>query len=274
MTATKSLILIADYGVDSLATTEAILAVRRRTTIPFSADTVASRPFNTLHTGFLADQLQRGFPQGEGRNTVFYLNTDPRTQTTEATIAAAGSSLVVAELRNGAIIVTPNAGYCLSYVKGSIIRLAEINVAAAGSQFRSRDIFPIAVAHALSETLAGITGKELSIDTIPDPPKAFTVLHIDNYGNIKTSFTHRAFEAGGMVWGGAVRVRLAGVTMDATVSPTIFGSIPGKLVLAPGSSGDQENPFFELSIRYDGDCRISAGSSFGWPEPGSVLEIN
>jgi S-adenosylmethionine hydrolase len=266
----RSLVFIADYGSDPLAVTEAMVAIRRQTTTEFSVDVVASRPFNTVHTGFLLEQIQRGFGK-DGARAVFFLNTDPRTQTTEATVAAAGSPLVAAQLQNGAWIITPNAGHCLSFVRAQVVRLAEIHVAADGSQFRSRDIFPRAVAAALDGTLATLLGSDLSLTTIPLPPNEPTVLHCDNYGNVKTSWTQRALAALGCAWGDEVRVRIGSREFRAPMLQTIFADRPGRMVLAPGSSGDEEAPYFELSVRFSGDASVSAAAEFGWPEPGTPV---
>ncbi|MBI4142262.1 SAM-dependent chlorinase/fluorinase [Candidatus Uhrbacteria bacterium] len=266
----RPLIFIADYGTDPLAVTEAIIAVRQYARAAFSVDVVASRPFNTVHTGFLLDQLQRGFGK-DGARAVFYLNTDPRTQTTEATVAAAGSPLVAAQLQNGAWVITPNAGHCLSFVRGTIARLATIHVAADGSQFRSRDVFPLAVAAALDGTLPSLFGSDLPHSTIPPLPDDPIVLHCDNYGNIKTSLTQRILSTLGCSWGDEVRVRIGGHEFRVPMLPTIFSDRPGRMVLAPGSSGDPAHPYFEISVRFNGDAAASAAAKFGWPEPGTPV---
>ncbi|MDO8622266.1 MAG: SAM-dependent chlorinase/fluorinase [bacterium] len=266
----RSLIFIADYGTDPLAVTEAMIAIRQHARATFSVDVVASRPFNTVHTGFLLDQLQRGFG-ADGTHAVFYLNTDPRTQTTAATVAAAGSPLVAAQLQNGAWVITPNAGHCLSFVRGAIARLAAIHVAADGSQFRSRDVFPRAVAAALDEALTPLLGSDLPLSTIPSLSDEPVVLHYDNYGNVKTSCTQRTLSALGCSWGDEVRVRIGGHEFRVPMLQTIFADRPGRMVLAPGSSGDVGAPYFELSVRFSGDASVSAAAEFGWPEPGTPV---
>jgi len=269
----KSLILIADYCTDSLATTEAILAIHRHAQIPCRTQSVASRPFNTIHTGFLLAQLTQHLSPIEAKNTVFFLNTDPRTHTINATKGAEGAPLVAAWLKNGIIIITPNAGYCLSLVKNEIKKLSAVKVPADGSQFRSRDIFPRVVAAALKKSLSSSTLKPITLTTIPELPTGFMVFHNDNYGNIKTSLTLTDFAKLKLKWGDRVEINLNHKKSSAKVLPTIFADGPGTLVLAPGSSGDPKNPYCELSWRFNGDPNKSAASIFNWPEPGTFIKI-
>ncbi|MFH1430440.1 MAG: hypothetical protein ABIG71_02865 [Candidatus Uhrbacteria bacterium] len=269
----QHLILIADYGDDDLASTEAVLATRRQTTVDFTVDVVATRPFNTIHTAFLLDQLHRGVPSDRGSEYTFFLNTDPRTQTEDGVHAAEGAPLVIATLDSGVRVVTPNAGLCLSLVRNRITSLALAHCDAAGSQFRSRDLFPTVVAAILNGDTASVTGNLLSIERVPTMPPDFVLLHTDNYGNMKTSFTARDREKLGLTWGAEVQVHFAGKSMRVPVVENIFAKPAGTLVFAPGSSGDPANPFFEFSLRYSGNCTSSAASIFGNPEPGSDIEF-
>lgn len=270
----KKLIFIADYCADPLATNEALLAIRRHTKKPFEVNTVAARPFNTLSTGFLLEQLSRRLSPAEAKNTVFFLNTDPRIHTTGATDDAEGASLVAAFLKNGAVVLATNSGWCLSFAKHFIQRVAEVRVSKKGSQFRSRDIFPPVVAAALTGSLSSKCLKPLATNSIPERPDEHVVLHVDNYGNIKLSLTKRDLEGFGIGWGDWTGVRIGkGKPVRARVLPTIFADGPGTLVIAPGSSGDPRNPYCELSVRFDGDHKRSAASLFGWPDPGTKLQI-
>lgn len=270
----RHLILIADYGTDSLATTEAVAAIRRSTTQPFSLDVVAARPFNTLHTGFLLAQLHEHLLPNRGAETIFYLNTDPRTQTSKGVERAEGSPLVHGTFSSGAQVVTPLAGHCLSLVKPHVTQLHIIPSKAAGSQFRSRDLFPQIVARAIDGTVAKLFGESVGSGRIPDVPNGYHVLHIDNYGNIKTSFTERDRAALHIAWEMEVRIHLADGDVRVPVVENIFARPAGTLVFAPGSSGDPTNPYFELSVRFAGDPQQSAGAVFHWPEPGSTLRVH
>lgn len=269
----KTIVLIADYGTDSLAVGEVCLSLYRHLASPLPIQVVASRPFNTVHTGFLLDQLQRHLPAGEGANYVFFLNTDPRTHTEAETSNAEGSPLYVAELANGVRVVTPNAGYCLSFVKGSIAKLWKAKCPADGTQFRSRDLFPRIVA-AVADGAAAELQEPAQVDVVPDRPAGFLVLHTDNYGNIKTSFTKAEADRLGLSWGDSVVVSMSQREFLVPLRQTIFADKPGELVFAPGSSGDPADPCLELSVRYAGSVEAaSAGQLFGFPEPGTAIKI-
>jgi S-adenosylmethionine hydrolase len=271
----KSLIFIADYGDDSLATSEALSAIRQHAVVPFVAEIVHARPFNTVHTGFLLEQLSRGITKEQGRDTVFFLNTDPRIQTKELVQDAKGAPLYAAFLDNDSVVITPNAGYCLSFVKERIIKLVEVNVSAAGTQFRSRDIFAKTVAKALDGKLQEDLGQEISIvDHVLDRFQESIVLHVDNYGNIKTSITQQVLQQQGIGMGDTVEVSIAGKQDNMKVGNTIFSVAPGSLVFAPGSSGDKSSPYFEASLRFDGESfSQSASQVFGNPDPGAVVKV-
>lgn len=270
----KSIFLIADYGSDDLATTEVVSALRNLLSEPVFIERVAARAFNTLNTGFLLEQLERGLSSDQASQAVFFLNTDPRTHTKDVAAKAEGSGLYAAVLESGATVISPNAGYCLSFIKEKIEKLSVVNLPAAGTQFRSRDIFPHAVVPAVEGRLEEVLGTEVSLDLIPDLPKGFFVLHNDNYGNIKTSYTKRDLEEARYSEGDIIRVLIGSKEYEACIASTIFTIPPGNLVCAPGSSGDPQNPYIETSLRYNGNPKESAAVLFDWPEPGTTVIIN
>lgn len=272
----KSLIFIPDYGEDSLAVAEALEHVRRFAGGSFFVRTVAARPFNTIHTSFLLQQLNWALDKEEAKETIFYLNTDPRTHTKEVAHAAAGSPLVAAFLKNKAVVLSPNAEFCLSLVKGDIEKLYEVRVAADGSQFRSRDVFTIAVGQALKGDITSLLGAELSPDAnISALPEGIFVLHSDNYGNIKMFLQKGALDTQGIREGEEVTVSMNGKKISGIrVASTIFTVPVGTVVLAPGSSGPKEDPYFEISLRFNGDASQSAAALFGRPEPGTTVSIS
>jgi len=271
----KSLIFITDYGSDALATSEVLQGIRRFVEASFFAHVVPTRPFNTIHTSFLLEQLYRGMDKDQALQTVFFLNTDPRIHTKEAIQAAGGAPLVAAYLRSGAVVITPNSGYCLSFVKQAIEKLVKINVAADGTQFRSRDIFALVVAKALIGNLASLFEKELSIvDTVPELPSGTFLLHTDNYGNMKLFLQKEALELQKIYEGDEISIQVGQKRVGGIrVAFNIFAVVPGSMVLAPGSSGPKDNPYYELSVRFDGDSKKSAASLFEWPDPGTSISF-
>ena len=103
---------------------------------------------------------------------------------------------------------------------------------AAGSQFRSRDLFPQAaasIALGRPEALA----EAIHPTDIPEVP-AQRIAYIDGYGNLKTTIL---FHANAMAPGTIVRVRIGQAEQRALISDGSFAVEPGQLALAPGSSG-------------------------------------
>lgn len=271
----KQIVFIADYNDDTLAMSEAMLAVRQlvQKSPNITITPIASRPFNTVHTGFLLAQCNRHLSSAQAKETIFYVNTDPRTHTKKATVAAAGSPLLIAILNNGARVVTPNAGHCLSFVKKDITHLYKAPVSDRGSQFRSRDVFPKAVAGVVDGTIRFATLEEESVDRVQDVPENSVVLHVDNYGNVKTSLTKKDLTQTGLSVGDTIKVRVGKRAVRVVVSDTIFGHQPGTVVLAPGSSGVKNDPYYELSVRFNGKADASGRASFHNPEPGIEVKI-
>ncbi|MEK7510507.1 MAG: hypothetical protein AAB567_03080 [Patescibacteria group bacterium] len=269
----KSLVFICDYGEDSLATGEVLAAIQKNARAPFPVFVLAARPLNTIHTGFLLDQMQRNLEREMADSIVFFLNTDPRTHTKEPILQGNGAPLFAAKLANGALVLSPNAGHCLSFVKDKISSLRIISLPEAKTQFRSRDLFSSFVAKALLGELEESAGSPVSLEEIPGLPKEPFIVHIDNYGNIKISYSLAEKERDRIQWGDKVKVRMGEREAEAQAAPSIFAVPPGTLAFAPGSSGDPQNPYFELSLRFQGTLRQSAAKVFGWPEPGDNIEI-
>src|SRR4051795_727585 len=99
--------------------------------------------FSTLAAGFCIAQLGlNDAPAG----TIIYHNVAPRQDVEEAREANAGERLAVARLPTGVRVIGVNAGHAFSFVRDAAEELRWASVAAEGSQFRSRDLFPQAAA--------------------------------------------------------------------------------------------------------------------------------
>lgn len=270
----STLIFIPDYGSDSLATAEVLLAIQRHTHVAFSHVTVAARPFNTIHTGFVAFQLYTGLSPAQAQETVLFLNTDPRTHTKKPLALADGAPLYVAELRSGAVVVSPNAGYSLSFLKQEITKMYPAAIVAQGIQFRSRDLFPQIVAAALLRDYKTVIEPPVSVEIIPDISNDPMVLHTDNYGNIKTSLTISELNAIGVMQGDLVNIMLPKKNpLTVPLVASIFDGEPAVPVLAAGSSGKNGSRYLEIAVRYNGIGTSSAAELLGFPEPGTPIGI-
>ncbi len=239
-TGRKFIRVIADYGpLGDLAfaeVTDRMHAVMRDSGIgDYKIDLTSVPAFDTYATGFALAQLAINSPLG--KDHIFYVNTAPRKDNISARIDNEGEGLVYVRLKNGVQIVAVNSGYSLTFVKpfADIIRVLKVD--RAGSQFRSRDIFPRAVGAVLSgdeKILGGDASK-----AVPDKVPENRVVYTDGYGNLKT-----------------------------TVDPAGLKSLKGKLVYL--KVGDADNVAVNVGTGIfdvpDGDFCFAAGSS-GWALP-------
>ena len=256
--------VVADYGHGDLAFAE--VAQRIRLHLP-DAEPVAVPvpPFATLAAGFCVAQLGLN-PAPPG--TVVYHNVAPREDEGEAREGNEGERLAHALLPNGVRVVGVNAGYAFSFVRDEAVELRWAPVPAAGSQFRSRDLFPEAAAD-IALGRPGALGGEMSLDAIPGVP-GNRLAYVDGYGNLKTTIGSGAH---GIEPGAAVRVRIGGEELMATASGGSFGVGEGELAFAPGSSGWRdasggETAWMELFLRGG-----SAWERFGRPPLGSEIGV-
>src|ERR687894_68598 len=121
---------------------------------------------------------------GDGpADRVVYANVAPREDEDRPREDNAGERLVAARLDSGVLVVGVAAGASMSFLADEGVPLRAVNVADAGSQFRSRDVFPEAVA-ALVAGDDGLLGEPVTVQ--PAPQRA--VVYTDGYGNLKTSW--------------------------------------------------------------------------------------
>ncbi len=263
--------IIADYGHGDLAFAE---VVQRFAVLLPDARTVCTPvpPFATLAAGFCIAQLGLNDPP---KGTVIFHNVAPREDDDSERQANAGERLAFARLKNGVLVVGVNAGYVYSFVRDAASELGWAPASDAGSQFRSRDIFPQAVADLTAGRGRG--GKAAAAEPlgandvpVPDVP-AGRLAYADGYGNLKLTLT-RADVPGKP--GQTVKVTIGKTKHDAVLSDESFGVAPGQLALAPGSSGwplpdgGGRVEWLELFLRGG-----NASEVFGTPAPGTEVRI-
>jgi hypothetical protein len=246
------LTVVADYGVGDLAFAE----VRQRFAklLP-EADVngVPVPPFDTVGAGFCVAQLALGDGPAD---RIVYANVAPREDEDDPRDDNAGEPLAACRLDSGVLVVAVASGASLSFLAAEGVEVRGVRVPDAGSQFRSRDVFPAAVA-------ALVRGEDvLGAPITMPPPPARTVVYTDGYGNLKTSWHEPPAEVGS-----TVRVRIGGREAPAVVSDGVFAVPAGAMSFAPGSSG-WSRPFYELLFRGG-----SAADTFGRPAAGTPVEI-
>jgi hypothetical protein len=254
--------LIADYGPGDLAFAE--VAQRLALHLP-GAPVVATcvPPFDTLSAGFCVAQL--ALTEGPAERAVYH-NVAPRRDQAGPRRGNEGEPLVLAKTGSGVVVLGPNAGYALSFLRGEVAALRVVPLSEEGSQFRSRDFFP----ELLGRIVHGddsCLGPELAADAVPAVPQG-VVAYVDGYGNLKTSWRTAPAPSGTRV-----RLRIRGQTAPATVSDGTFAVPAGELSFAPGSSGwprgtGESDRFYEVFLRGS-----SAAECFGHPRAGDRVEV-
>nr|WP_296063752.1 SAM-dependent chlorinase/fluorinase [uncultured Actinoplanes sp.] len=246
------LTVVADYGFGDLAFAE----VRQRFANLLPHAHVAELPvppFDTVSAGFCLAQL--AFGEGPADRIVF-ANVAPREDEDDPRTDNAGEPLAAARLDSGVLVVGVASGFSMSFLAAEGIEVRGVKVADAGSQFRSRDLFPGAVA-SLADG-GDLLGRVLRL---PEPP-ANAVVYTDGYGNLKTSWHEPPAPVGS-----TVQVRIGDATAEAMISDGVFDVPAGMMSFAPGSSG-WGRPFYELLMRGG-----SAAETFGHPRSGTAVAV-
>jgi hypothetical protein len=221
--------------------------------------------FSTLAAGFCVAQLgMNEAPAG----TIIYQNVAPRADAEEAREANAGERLAFARLPTGVRVIGVNAGEAFSFVRDEAEELRWAAVAAEGSQFRSRDLFPQAAA-AIALGQPDAIGDVIERSEIPEV-QPHRIAYVDGYGNLKTTIRFDEREAQS---GARVRVRIGATEREATASDGTFSVEHGRMSFAPGSSGwrgrsRQETRWMELFLRGG-----NAWEEFARPSVGDTIEL-
>ena len=253
---------MADYGHGDLAFAE----VAQRLALAVPDAVVHPTPvaaFDTLAAGFLVAQL--ALTDGPPDRVILH-NVAPRHDASGPRSANEGERFCVGRTDAGVLVVGPNAGWSWSFCAPELRGLSYLDVPAAGSQFRSRDFLPPAVARLLAgDQHAGRNA--VPHDHVPAVPER-VVAYADGYGNLKTTMTTAPAPVGTRL-----RVRIRGVSATAIVSDGTFAVAEGQLALALGSSGwplreGGERRFVELFLRGG-----SAAQRFGAPPGGARIEL-
>lgn len=254
-----TIVIISDYGTGDAAFTEVMLQLRNL--LP-NAELLpqSTPPFSTLNTGFWIAQVAL---TPNLKNTYIYSNTAPRKEDITAQANNKGERLMYAKLKNGFEIIGVNAGYNFSFVKQYIEEFTIVNVENEGSQFRSRDFYPKAVAKMLKNDYS-FKGENASTSFIPDyPPNV--IASVDGYGNIKT--TTRFSQVQHFKPGERIMVTINSQTYMGTYTDGMFAIQHGGVAFTPGSSG-YDDKFMELIYRGH-----SAHKLFGKPTVETIFEV-
>jgi len=257
--------IVADYGQGDLAFAEVVQRIKRY--LPDAEMMLTPVPsFSTLAAGFCVAQLGLNDPPA---GTLIFQNVAPRLDDKRARAGNAGERLAYARLITGVRVIGVNAGYAFSFLREVSEELRWVSVPAEGSQFRSRDLFPQAIAE-MVQGRADILAEKIPFDKIPEIPKN-RIAYIDGYGNLKTTLDRESFRQPA---GASLVVRIGKADHKVIAAPASFGVPFGEMALAPGSSGwrdagGKEIRWMELFLRGG-----NAWEAFGRPPVGASIEID
>jgi hypothetical protein len=259
-----SLTLLADYGPGDLAFQEVRQKLRSYLSLA-TLDSLSLPPFATLTLGFMLAQLalNEGLP---GR--VYYHNCAPRKDDLKSRADNDGEGLTFLLLPNDVKVIGVNSGHSLSFLKRHALLIKEVSVPTHGSQFRSRDIFPAALAQLLNGD-DSLLGADINLEDIPDPPSNRLLLN-DGYGNLKLSILSDTLDLNP---GDETFIRIGNSVNKAFCADGSFSVPDGVLAFSPGSSGwrspdgKAHTRWMELFLRGG-----SAWELFGCPAVGTPVE--
>lgn len=223
--------VIADYGdLHDLAFAEVFQRLRAEL-LPLhtSIKTFAVPAFDTVATGFALAQTAINSRLGSSHK--FFVNTAPRKDDLTPRVHNSGEGFAYAKLANGVEICAVNSGWSLAFVKDAAVEIREVKCDRAGSQFRSRDIFPASFARIMKGDLHEM-GDDISA-AVPDMPEN-AVCYTDGYGNLKCAIKPEILAD---LKGKTLLVDINGRQHKVKVADGIFGVADGEFVLSKGSSG-------------------------------------
>ena len=223
--------VIADYGdLHDLAFAEVFQRLHSELMpLQCSIKTFAVPAFDTVATGFALAQTAINSRLGKGHK--FFVNTAPRKDDLAPRVKNSGEGFAYARLANGVEICAVNSGWSLAFVKDAAVEIREVKCDRAGSQFRSRDIFPASFARVAKGDMHEL-GEDLR-DAVPDMPEN-AVCYTDGYGNLKCAIKPEVLTD---LHGKTLLVDINGRTQKVKVADGIFGVSDGEFVLSKGSSG-------------------------------------
>jgi hypothetical protein len=289
--------ILTDYPRDDLAHDEVhqslVTACVKHRVNPANADVGAIPGMDTVVAGFKAAQLV--FTSQMGYGHVFHVNCAPRKNI--VSIKSSGEKVVLGITATGVTLLAVNAGYTLASfyeaAKSGEMVFFQTSVRDAGSQFRSRDYFPDAMAELaahlaaqlkkhgaesirkmlaakeFNKILGGLSFLEAPLDmsSFPVLPQG-SVYYVDNFGNIKLNYRHKDL-LGLYPSGTVLAVMIGGIVCEAVVGSEGFSQGEGVIALTGGSSGGKNGAFTEIFLRGG-----RAVTHFGTFKPGDdVLAI-
>lgn len=258
--------VVADYSPGDLAFSEMISALSRHLPAGWDWHATAVGSFDTIAAGFVTAQLGLQDESLRAPKTIIYTNSAPRKDRVIPRHNNEGEGLLFGILSNTVPVVIVNSGYSLSFIRESLSELWSVHVDKAGSQFRSRDLFPPIVGMVAKDDYSFKDEQLDPLKVIPAPPVS-VIGYVDSFGNFKTTMRDGDKEVANLKAGDKVKISINGVIRVATVATGSFNVDEGDIAFAPGSSGHNKR-YWEIFQRGG-----SAWETFQQPRVGTHLEL-
>lgn len=225
-------------------------------------------PLDTMAVGFVTAQYALA-PHADGR-LVIYGNAAPRRDKSKAMKNNRDHGIQYVRLKNGVEVINVYSEFAFGFLKQAIEEYRQLNCPDQGSQFRSRDFFPEAIAKVINGDTS-VFGAPLNPTDIPDIPPNL-IAWTDGFGNLKTTMRLSDLERLGFQMGQEVQVILNGVNMLGVIALGGFSVDRGVLAVNAGSSG-YDDPFIELFLRVHQMSEKTAAVRYDYPVGGTPFEL-
>ncbi len=269
----KKLIVIADWVPDSLSCQEFRSVVEGYLKQPSLLKmSFVSSTSSTINTGFLANQIQlTEVKYGKPLETVVFVNTDPRISDQEE--KRSGSQFIIVRLLSGLYVCGPNAGNSFSMIKKYVENVFNYSSLEENTQFRSRDTYARICSYLVDQLEDDLDLEEQHSNIIPTLDNYY-IGHIDNFGNIKTTIPY-SYLKGKYEFNDEIQITINKTTKKIPFVKGLFLSVKGKLSIYPGSSGEKNDPFMEISLWRDFNDKeqLSGSDLFKNSKPGDQIII-
>lgn len=239
--------LVTDFGPGDLANAEVTAAIFENISEVDNVINVNINSFDTYAGALAVSQLANKI----SKDDFIYHNIAPRRDSDAGRVNNDGERLAYGITNRGVKIIGPD-----SYPVYGLVQLTDfffIDCPSAGSQFRSRDIFPSVIDDVLK-------GNLLERNQLPESLTEGVVLLTDSFGNVKTSWLNPPEPANDFY-----TIEIAGQKASALAVDSAFAAKEDYLVFSPGSSGDG---FYELFLRGG-----SAAELFDYPVGGDLVLV-
>ena len=270
----KKLLIVSDWVHDSLTCQEVKTAIEGFLENPSSPNIafISATP-GTINTAFIINQLVETEERyGRPLDTVIFQAADPAIDNSGESEKVWGELFII-RLKSGLHIIGPNAGYVFSLIKPRIDAIFQYPGLSISGSFRARDVFSRVVAHLMDSKQDDLDLEEAHTNLIPELEEQY-VAHIDNFGTIITTIPESAIQQK-TTYGREVSVTINNVTKTAVYTKSLFDEEEDTLVIYPGTTGNPDDPFIEVSKYVDLTTETdSAMVDFNNPKPGTKIQIN